>query len=400
MIKGGRLIFVFCLFVFVTFQCFAQEEAQLYIKFLKNLNTGKISLDNRISSFIEPPYLYYFTKEEWNTDERILKIYSLNTVTNIKDSLEINVPKKIIINELPEVAISNNFIILCDDEYFTFYLFEKKNVNFIYSNQIKLPSNSSGREMSVIDNDKFLIYTMYNFHPDAQTFNSNIGIYDAKHNKFTNFIHPDLPCIGFSHLPKSWVTFNDKLIAIADPCGYKIRMYDFNLKLVDSIDFIPTDHWNNLAENKIPVETDPQKINPKLLIDQLLLLQDTISRIEKIYFINNTKLLVSSTCKKCGKEKRRIDVWETNRWSKPVYTNHIFPVSYVESDTINMDNLPLPYYHLSNVHFENNLMYSVIDENYYSSQNIPVKQFNTLKDLYYEKNDPEFSIGIYRINFH
>ncbi len=396
---GGRQLLVFCLFVFCNILSVAQPKEHPVISYQKSISTGKNSITNQISSFVFPPYAYYFTSEEWNTESRVLKIYSVNCETGFRDSIEINIPRVIIINELPTIAVNENYLILCDDENFSFYRYLNRNGKYTFSNKIKLPNNSSGRYIRIIDKDKFLIHTIYNFHPDAESYNSNIGIYDAKNDKFINFIHPDLPCIGFSHLPKSWVTFNEKLIAIADPCGYKIRFYDFGLNLYDSINYFPGNGWKNLNGNKIPLETNPAKIHPKLLIDQLLSLQDSISRIEKIYFIDNSKLLVSSISPKCGKEKRRIDIWGTSNLKKPMLTETDFPVSYFDNDTIDRNDCPFPYYHLSEFTLNNNLIFTITDENLNQTLPITMKEFKTLKDLYYEKNDPEFSIDIYKINF-
>ncbi len=391
-----RRIIAFCILLSGVHAAMAQKN--IAISPVKNIGTGKSSVINMISSCIATPFVYYFTNEEWNSENRRLKIYSVNTTNERRDSFEITLPASITINDLPEISVSDNYLLLCDDEHFDFYRFIKSNGKFIFSNKIDLPKKACGRYMKALGNDKFLLYTIYNFHPADKRNNANIGIYDAKNDKILKFIHPEVPCIGFSHLTKSWVTTSDKYIALANPCGYKIRLYDFNLNVVDSIDYTGAVDWNNLPGNKIPVETDPSKIHPKLLIDQLLLMQDTISRIEKISFINDSQLLVSSTCKNCGNEKRRIDVWMLNKWEKPYLTIPSFPVSYSVNDTIDIENAPLMLYHATKSEANDNLIIQVRDDDFYPKQNIPVKEFNHLKDLYYEKNDPQFSIAVYRIN--
>jgi hypothetical protein len=287
-------------------------------------------------------------------------------------------------------------LILLDDAYFNYHRFEKKNGKFIYINTIELPPHSAGKNMKVIEDNKFLFYSIYNFHPDQLINNTTIMIYDAAENKIQNCIHPDLPCIAFSHLPHEWIAINKNRIALSDPCGYKIRFYDFALNIKDSIVYHPS-NWKDLTANKIPFETSSAKIHPKLLIDKLLAFEDTISRIEKIEFVNNSRLLVSSTCLNCGENKRRIDIWNMGNYSSPVYTRNALPIEYSDSDNINIDTIPLKLNHASNILFKDNLMYSVNDEDFEINRSMTVKEFNHQKDIFYETHDPYFSIAAYSI---
>jgi hypothetical protein len=390
-----RQMIAFCIFSFIWNLVSGQGKTDITVRQLKNIRLTKTSVINQISSFISPPLVYYFTNDEWDTKSRILKIYCTNINNSSTDSFEVDIPNKIEV-DFPEITISDNFLILLDDYNFNYHRFEKKNGKYIYQNTIELPPHSAGKNMKVLAGDNFLFYSIYNFHPDKQMNNTSLMIYSAKKNQILSFIHPFVPCIGFSHLINDWIAINNNRIALADPCGYKIRLYDFNLILQDSIVF-KNAAWNELSNNKIPFETDPSKIHPKLLIDKLLVLQDTISRIEKIEFISDSKLLVSSTCKTCGKNKRRIDIWNIGKWKTPVYSTN-FPIGYSESDSIYPNNIPLEINSTSNILFKDNFIYSVIDEDISIKQSMTFKEFNQQKDLYYETNDPYFTIAVYGIS--
>ena len=207
----------------------------------------------------------------------------------------------------------------------------------------------------------------------------------------------ELPCVAFCHLEKSWVDINDKLIAVANPCGYKITLYDFELNVVDLIKPVRKKDWKDIQNNILPFETNLYKVNPKTVIDNLLLMQDTISRIEKIFFINRSTLLVSWTGIGCLKNKRKIDVWKIKNRVNSTNSGILTSINYADSDTINLNNVPISLNDRSNIKIENNIVYTINDEDFIPEKDMTVKEFNHLKDLYYEKYDPQFTIGIYKI---
>ena len=388
-----RQIFVFCIFFMTTIIAHAQTA-----EWKKSLSLGKSSLENRFRFYIKDATVFYFTTEDWDESTRMLKVSSLETTSSKRDSFIVSIPETVIFYDLPEIALNDDFLIMTDEEKMDIYRFWKTGNTYKFLNKIILPPHTNGQFVSFLKKNLFLVQCLYNFHPLDSTNNTNLGIYDAATDKILNFIHPDLPCIGFTHLDMSYVTNSDNLIAVANPCGYKIVLYDFNLKAKDSIDYTPKTGWTALPGNKIPGETDPSKIHPKLLIDNLVALKDSVSIIEKIFFINNDYLLISATGKSYGDNNRRIDYWNIKNSKSPAYSFPKAKIYYNENDTIQLKKCPLILNECKRSIIHNNLIYTLNDDDFFPEDNQLFKIFNNKKNIYYEDNTPNFSVSIYRIN--
>ncbi len=387
-----RSLPAFCIILLLSSICSGQDHTELYCIAGKKYTTGKNSISESFSSYISPPVVYYITDEDWNAESRDLSLNMINTESGKKDSFILHIPTTIIINELPDISLNSDYLILTDDEQFSLYRFKKSGKQFNFVNEIKLPEKCSGKNVKYLSKNKFLLYCFYNFHPSDNTYNSNLGIYDAEKDSIIRFIHPEMPCIGFSHFPKEWLTNNDNTIALASPCGYKIDFYNFNLELKGSINPQTSEIKNYRSIDKISFETSPDFIHPKLLIEKMLLLKDTVSRIEKIYFVNNSTLLVSSTGKDLGNDQRRIDLWDIDHKLKPVFCNAKNRIEVPVNDTLDPEHLPIPINSCDDLEIKNNIIYAFNNEDYISDKKIKMSDFLQLKNQYYETNDPIYSI--------
>lgn len=389
-----RLITVFC--IFICLSSGAQSgNGNLSCAFEKMFRTGKSSLSEDATCNISFPFASYVTDNGWDKAAGVLTVHRVNLTSGKQDSILIPIPAEVKINFQPFICLTKEYMILTDDERSEIYRFLSEGNSYVFQNKVLLPPNSNGRKVIAITDKMFLVSSFYNYHPADNTNNSNIGIYDAENDTLINFSHPEMPCIGFSHLISSWITATDNLIALASPCGYKIRLYDSHLNPVDSIMYKPGRRWNDLEGNKLPCESDPSKIHPKILIDKLLLLQDSVSRIEKIFFVNNSTLLVSSTAE--NKNRRRIDLWKTSDLKKPFYTNESYALENESADTIRPADRPLPLFNAINIAFRNNKIYTFNEESFFPFQTTTVTEFNDEKNKYYEDHEPEYSIVVYRL---
>jgi hypothetical protein len=393
-IKYRRQFLAFCISI-IFFPAVHSEE--LTCKIEKVIRLNKNSLSNDIRSFINYPYVYYYTNDEWKSESRELKIFQVDIDSERKDSFIITLPEDIIIHTLPFITINNEFLILTDDDYFEMHRYKNINNRYTYINKIHLSNYSNGGKMFVLENNKFLFQSIYNYHPDDKLYKSNLGIYDANNDSIVKLIHPDVPCIAFSHLYNSWISVNENTIALAYPCSYKIILFDHNLFAIDSIVYNHNE-WKDLPGNKIPFETSTSKIHPKILIDSLQNIKTHFSRIEKIFFINNSTLMVSSVGNNIEVKSRRIDLWKSHHNNSPVFTGLKTKIENDISDTILVNALPLQLNSPLDISITKNKAYILTNEDFLPEQNISVKEFNYLKDLYYEKNDPQFSILVYKID--
>jgi hypothetical protein len=392
-----RQLIAFCILSLSCNILLADTGTKIACQMIKSKQTGKSSMTNQLKSFLDPPFIYYFTEEEWNDSDRVLKIFSWHTQSEKSDSIILNIPSNIIINHLPDIAINDEYMILTDDEYSDLYRFKKIKNTYRFVNKLTLPPRSNGKNVSVLKENLFLLECIYNFHPDSETHTVNIGIYDAAKDKIINFIHPPLPCIAFSHLPNKWIAFNNERIALAYPCSYKIVFYDLKLNKTDSIEFNPGNSWRDIPGNKIPVETDPSKINPKILIDHLQKMQDTVTRIERIFFLDNQTLLVSSYGSQPNNTSRRIDVWKTDKLKSPVFSGYAMGINFAGEDSIIINALPPPLQSTACI-IKNNTIYSIQKDDFLPATNMTINEFTQQKDLYYENNDPQFLIQLHKFS--
>jgi hypothetical protein len=390
-----RRLRVFCILSFSCLQLSATNPPPVFLTPISQVSTGKLSLDADIVSCIYKDDVYWFTSDDWNNMTGTLKIYHLHTAEQKTDSFFISIPKEVKINNLPSISINEKFMILTDDNRFEQYRYILSGSKYTFSNKIMLPDSSACNRVMPLTRRLFLFECLYNFHPGDNLYKTNLGVFDAELNRFVAFIHPQVPCIAFSHLLHQWTATNDRLIALASPCGYKILFYDFNLQLVDSINY-NSPGWNDLPGQKIPFETDVSVIHPKLLIDKLLAI-DSISRIERIYFLDNSTLMVSSTGKNLEDAKRMTDLWKIPGLEKP-WLSTLNTIELSSSDTLFVNRQPLRMNSYLDIGFMNGKQFAISDEDYFETVNRTVKENAHRKDLYYETHDPHFSINIFKVN--
>lgn len=394
-IKKCRRSLIFCIFIYSSLTTTAQtDNISLYP--ILEFKTGKYSLGLQSESCITENCIYWFTTEEWNPDNRELKIFSMSYRNSKTDTLLINIPDSIQIASLPMISVSIDFLILTDDYNFNQYRYVREKNRFRLLNQIKKPGDSPVNQVTHIINDLFLFECLYNFHPANKQHNTNLAIYDAKNNKLTDFIHPLLPCMAFSHLEKQWTAVSNSLIAVASPCDYKIFLYDLNMVLKDSIVFRP-EGWKDLPGHMLPFETDPSIIHPKLLIKKLKSYEDSLSRIERIHFTDNNTLLVSS--RNGHANLRNNELWKIGETKKPISSISI-PIEYDENEIINKNRLKLQLQTPLRMDFRNNICIAFYDDDFFPIDSLRYSEFKKLKDTYYETNDPQFTISLFKINTH
>jgi hypothetical protein len=392
--KGRRHSLVSCLLSFLLLGNVAGSQT---CNLMKQFSLPVNSIENRIEYSILSNTFYYCTKDDWKPEKRNLLIHTIEMDSGKKDSVTVIIPLGITISELPSIFAGEHQFILMDDDNMGLYLFNKTQTNYNYSSEINLPEGSAAVKATYIGDDKFLLQSVYNYHPDDKINNTSIGIYDALKNKVTRMIHPDLPCIGFSHLSLENIAFAGNRIAVSDPCGYKIVFYGLDLIAKDSIVYEPVSQWKNLPGNKIPFETSPSVIHPKILIDELIGLEDSVSRIEKIFFIDSKKLLVLSKGNGLS-NNRRVEIWNLNNLKSPAWSDANYKIRYVSNDTISTDKIPLAYNNSVRTVIMNGCMYQVYDDDFLPPGKLLFENFTNKKNEFYEKNDPHFAIAKYNIS--
>lgn len=375
-----------CFLVFVPALSEAEEITDTIIY------TGELSIDPLNRTSISENDFSYITARSWNLTKRQLTIHSLDLITyQIKKHI-VKVPTSMKLLQCPAIAMSDSFLLLQDDYTLKWFLFKMAQEEFKLVEEIKLPSRTMAFTARSINSDHFLFTDIYNHHPLDSVYNTSLTIYNARERKFMNTIHPEVPCIGLSHFPQNWISHSKSLVAMAEPCGNLISLYDMKLNQAGKI-FIPkSKRWIDLKGNKIPIETSPEFINPKELIAKFESHISTFSRIETIHFANDSILLISvSQPEETGSTTENF-VYNIN--TKQFIDTHKIQMN-TSSEYGNPEKLSFQIepYHL----FKNGICISLEEDNYFPEPTLSKEENENRKNTFYENNDPEFIIRVSKV---
>ena len=307
-----------------------------------------------------------------------------------------NIPKSLSIYQLPDISLNTHYLILQDFESLGLFVFKIIKNTFEYQGQIQLPEKCQILNAYPLDEKRFLLTDIYNHHPLDSEYNVSLCVYDATLDSITAEIHPEIPCIALSHLEHQWTSFNSKYIFLAEPCGNRIHRFDHNLKNEKIIEFKEPSNWTNLSENKIPFETSPAKVHPKIVIFKLLDLLPSFNRIETIKTINDsiTEIICSTSDTINSKTKQAI-FYNSNQ---DIFTRNF--QTYSTEFFGNVQNSAAEQlFNLSNANWSGeNKCITLSDDSFLGNPNLSKTENESNKEIYYQTNDPEFVIKIYNLN--
>lgn len=356
--------------------------------------THEISVDPLQRSSISESEFAFITAKSWNMNNREMTFSIIDLKTLKLRLTKIKIPTSIKILQCPTFCMNNLFLLIQDEYDLDWFLFKNIAGEFKFIEKLSLPKKTMAFNARVLNNHLFLLTDIYNHHPLDSTFNTSLCIYDAFKRKVIRTIHPDVPCIGLSHFPQNWISQNAKFIALAEPCGNKIQLYDLDLKLIRTINLPTTENWVNLPGNKLPIETSPLVIEPKSLIEELIPIMKTFSRIKTIHFANDSLLIVS-----CNSPDSSIDSNENyiyNVFDNKFQSPNSISISYPETKTDRVK--PKKTFDINpNQQIRSGVCISLESENFIMDPNLTLEENEINKNNFYEKNDPEFIIRISKI---
>lgn len=244
-----------------------------------------------------------------------------------------------------------------------------------------LANTASFNTIHKLGKNQLLLSVNYNFHPSDEPHKHTW----AKLNINTDSLYPESyreeDNAKFSYFTNSWLSTYKGLIAYSKTSEYVIKFHDDNFAVIDSINTHDFDSNQALAKF-VPDGNEYSADNMK----RIGTASDTLlHRIEKIFLIDSTKLLV--TIKQPRSNYYRFDIWVKNdkEWKRSV------------SRQLESNYLPYKRYTDDNnqIHgFYGNHAIIVSDEkkhfyNYYYPyrNNIVTESFNMEKDLIEPLND-------------
>jgi hypothetical protein len=374
-----------CFLLLFTTQNFAENRMDTII------NTHIISIDPLNKASISDNQVAFISAKSWNMDKRKLEINKLNLKNLELIKLSIEIPTSLKILQCPAICMTDSFFLIQDEFKLNWFLFKNVNNQYKLIEQIPLPPHTMAFDARALNEHQFLLTDIYNHHPMDSVKNTTLLIYDARIRKFIAELHPDIPCIGLSHFPQNWISQNETFIALAEPCGSTIRLYDLKLKPIRSIKLPESRNWKNLYGNKLPIETSPAFIDPKSLIEKLSPILSIFSRIETIHFANDSLLLISCSLPDSTRFEKENFVYNINSNVFLQASSVSIARNYENSDRIESAQT---FQITPDQLIRNGICISLEEDNFIPDPTLTTIENEINKDKFYEDHDPEFIIRI------
>lgn len=289
-------------------QCMFAQTSKII--FEKSNIKGSIIKDftsmNEIKSCRFDSVIFFINNTSINNQHQVS---FFNYKTNKSGSIKINLKKK---DNFYQERISsflkfqNDFIFLTNK---SIYLFKEKNGFLTLQNKIENTHNFS---QILPLGEKIFLYVNYNYHPLDAKHQHAWAILNSENLTFDKFIVKENDNTKFSAFVNNWVdTYKSKLV-YTKTLEYKIMFHDTDLNEIDSI--VSNELYENIDNINFSIEnSDFSKeyyTNLKKIDDSLL------TRIRKIYFLNDTTVGVLLKIK--NSHILRMDIWQknSNEWIK------------------------------------------------------------------------------------
>ncbi|MDZ4757386.1 MAG: hypothetical protein SGJ10_04490, partial [Bacteroidota bacterium] len=248
-----------------------------------------------------------------------------------------------------------------------------------------------------ITKSEYLLVQLYNYDDIPKTDRVVISKYNLNTNTIVKNIKPELAGLEYSHLTHKWYDNNSKYFLLADPLKYNITIYSNNL---DSVFFLKRSiaNWKNTNDSLFIKNYD--NYNIKNSIENLHNADKNISRIEKIFFVNESKILISYKLAGETGKVRNVDIWtkkNKNQWilkDSNLITN-ITDLSDF-NDTITVLNRPFPELNYTpDLHFYKNKVYLIWQSYFPECLGYTVRELSKKYDEYVKDHFTTFGVMVF-----
>ena len=188
----------------------------------------------------------------------------------------------------------------------------------------------------------------------------------------------------------------DGLIAFTQTMPYEIDF--FSTKNLQKLADLKGEQFINDSKTLNTIDSlhkDLVKTNEMKRVLYAVMKDDSIIRIEKIYFLDDNTLLVSKTIPKSNYKKRMLDVWkyENKKWQRIIY-NQQYETEKSDEYMITEESLPLNLtFSNRSISADHNLF--VVSSKVPPSMGIMLSEYKKNMDSYYENHDINYFIWEY-----
>ena len=383
---------VLAMFLLLPTFCFSQGESKIDITFdtvfeLDNLYFGD---RGRRLKFGMSTTKQIFCFERRFSDSLVIKFPFDNKSFTIKETFLKNKRVKNVIVQ------DNHLILFC---FKRLYLFEIDELRTSYLDSVVHPYG----EAINYGKNRVLLYNNYNYHPLScdPLDRTKFAIYNLTDKQIEIEKRASFNYYFYTHLISGFVDLSpsfDKII-LSQTIPYKITFLDTNLSTIDSIlghEFVyDKESLDNIEKYVDTIRTISASI--KHVIRRASQNDKEVDRIIKVYYLNDTTLLVIKKMSNSNKKlkERNLDVWqlEKGKWSLKV-DNQPYYSSTIEKNEDNF-TIHVPFRSSNQVFVKEQYIYFIAT--YY-----PYNSFRSYSDIEnYSKNRKRSEVkhGIYRFKY-
>lgn len=376
------------------------QPKDIYFHFQKRVELD-ISCYEPITSIVYDNNLYYLN-ERIHGDAHVssnkidsigIPMFVYNLTSGVRDSFLLTLPDSSDVERwsIESIAVNKKYIAIRLDGV---YLFKRSNRKFVKKINLKRVS-----KISFIGDDSLLATENYNYNVKDDSIKTKIILYDIGYDKIIKFLKPQYDCLALTHCENRSIDNSSNFVALSNSLEYNIRFYSIkNLELASVIDNgkIETDETKiaHLSQIQHALEID---VHAKSSMDEIIKLENRVSRIDAVYFLNNQTFLVSRKYPN-NDGKRTIDVWKINdngKWIR-IVADKLYNMDLTnEGDIVTAENIPMYYIYSSNVNVYDNDKICIITK--FVNPEIGMKHSDHLmyQDKFFAEHDLKYQLMIY-----
>jgi hypothetical protein len=239
-------------------------------------------------------------------------ITKIDIKTGQKTTIKVFFPDMVYMLRTPystNIATNDEYLVILYDRLLC--IFNKKTKEE-YSLKYYLPLQNCPKQLYINNSNKLLMTAFYNAHPLSQNCKLSIEIFNLNTLRFeVNECNQNPDGIAISHFePNNYFAPTNKLIAVSDALKYKISIRDWSNKELFTLKRDLRYPTINDTLKKITASVEIG--HNKELIEKVIPIDDTLARLESLFFKNDSTLMVRHIPSH-QKEKNRLRLWDT--WS-------------------------------------------------------------------------------------
>jgi hypothetical protein len=288
---------------------------------------------------------YYFSSISKNTTSSKFTVSKVDLQTDKVSELDFYIDEGTALNTLSlkqKMYIDDNTAIFIG--FKSLYIF-KRNLNEYRLDKIKHLKESYS-DIFPLNDSVVVLSQFYDYHVLDKE--NNIKVHTFNFNSDTIYeLLTEKEIVGdeLSHLVNNYIHVNNGQVVIADPLNYQVKLYSISEKKITLLAELEQPQKSNAYEifelKCKPLIPKYYAIKPRLYMIDSVFMHNEVQRIEKIYLIDSTTLLVSSLNHR-NRKYRTIDIWSIKDGQN--YENLFENVEYNLSDSMHYgDAIKLQY---------------------------------------------------------